>query len=330
MSVQWNVKQDLDLMRRVYQRALAEKYLADPVDASRQTFTLSDRENNPLVADITLPLLIARGVKGHLTSTVSTTEMTIDDIVESAREFAEAMEQIDAQRPALVEEITELRKYLVKRVRSLRAKGSRISGEIGIGAIPTNEANDVWPVVTLHFPGEDLRPGSFSFVPEGRGDIAAQLDDLTDVITTRSELLDGLDKIDAVGLVHPIVHDALDKCEGGTAPALAQIFTDPDHLQRVTDEHENNLILYWEEGILTGTIPISDGIRFVKGAIHFDAMPCSASEIQRGASLASIIVLPCLAEADARIFYASGDKGERGYVSFTVEPMLFDREGNLL
>ncbi|MEL7721060.1 hypothetical protein AAG598_13560 [Citromicrobium bathyomarinum] len=326
MTVQWNVKQDLDLLRRIYKREIGERCVDNPGSAARTSFTVLSRENNPLIADISLPVQLCRGVKGELTSTVSTAEMSTDDIVELAREFAEGTEQLDSQRDLLLEEVAQLRSYLGRRLRSLRAKGLRISGEIGLGSIDTHCADDIRPMVTLRFPGEDLREGSFCFIPEGQADIAECLDELLDELTTRSDMLDMLDDVDAAAFICPLVYDALEGCEGGTISALARILADPDHVQSVTDTSGKTHTVYWDKGVLTGTITLSEGVRLIRGSIHFDTMPCEASEVEIGSQLCTVIAFPCLDEIDNKILWANGAKGEKGRILFVAEPRIFYRK----
>ncbi|MEL7781580.1 hypothetical protein AAG607_00950 [Citromicrobium bathyomarinum] len=326
MTVQWNVKHDLDLLRRIYKREIEDRCVDNSGSAARTSFTVLSRENNPLIADISLPVQLCRGVKGELTSTVSTTEMSIDDIVDLAREFAEGAEQLDSQRKLLLEEVAQLRSYLGRRLRSLRAKGLRISGKVGLGSIGTHCADDIRPLVTLHFPGEDLRPGSFCFIPEGQADIADCLDELIDDLSMRSDKLDMLDDVDAAAFVCALVYDALEECEGGAIAALARILADPDHVQCVTDTSGKTHTVYWDKGVLTGTITLSEGVRLIKGSIHFDAMPCEASEVEIGSQLGTVIAFPCLAEIYNRILWARGAKGEKGQILFTAEPKIFYRK----
>lgn len=330
MTVHWNAKRDLDLLGRLIDRELAERDL-DRAGGVGRSLTLTARENNQLNADISLPLTLARGTKINLTAVASAVEMDLDDIFALAGQFAEAIDEVESQKRDVVEAASVFRSHVRKRVAKHAKRGLRLSGEVGIGRVGVDEAADMWPVVTLHFPGEDLRPCSISFQADDVEDIDQEVANRLDAIASRSAMLDDLEAVGAAGMISPVVHEALDRCEGGAAATIQRILANPLTHQDLEDANGERLVIYWHDGVMTGTIPVGPGVRFQKNQFLFDRLPRPRGEVEIGAPLSIVLDLPGVSDLGAEIISVScSDDDERASIKVAFEPRLFRSDGTIL
>lgn len=329
MNVDWNVKRDLDLLARIVNRELATRH-SDERLGMAAAFKFEPRENNPRVADISLPVKIPRGIEVHLTSAVSTFRLTIDDLVGLAKRFADAVEKVYDQKSELIASRDALRSHLRKRIRALRTRGLRIDGDVGIGSVELDEADDIAPVVTLRFPGDDLRPSTIWFIPEEFADIDREIAELRGTVRDRSRRLDDLEAVGAAGYIDPIFAHAITHCEGGTAATIKRILANEAPFQDISDRKGRKLIAYWQRGMMTGTVPVADGVRLVSGRLEFSKLARPTTDILIGAPVTSIIDMPALADLDSKILSVSERLNDGISVAFVIEPLLYDSDGAIL
>lgn len=329
MTTHWNAKRDLELLGSILARELEERDVAVGKNLPR-ALSLSVRDGNALNVDIALPVRLSRADEILLTAAASTIQFAIEDIVELSGDFADAIEEVEKRRSDLVDALSHFRRHLRKRLTALRRKGLRITGEAGMGRTNLGGVSDAWPVITLRFPGADLRPCSHSFGAEDVADIDLELAVVRDAITARSQWLDELNAVGGAGLIHPLLHAALARCGGGAAATIDRIMADPLTHQDLVDADGEHLVVYWKKGILTGTFGMAPGLRLVGDKVEFDAFPHEVSEVRSGAPLSTVIDLPALADTETEIRAASGRRGARAAITFSAAPRIFRDDGTLV
>ena len=325
MSAMWNAKKELQLAKLMLERENAARDLSlKGAVGMRQCPRFEEQY------ELTLSLNLARGLTVELFDSLPKNGLSIQRLQEAVAEMAEDVSDIEDRSRDFVEDVAQFRKRLKSGLARLRRKGVRIEGSIGMPRVRVGGARDTLPVLTLTFPGEDLRPSTIEFDVECFDDIDVPLKNVAEQAAGWSRRLAELESKGAVGQIHPLLLHALGQREQPVAETLAAIHADPDAIQRIQDEDGPEFILYWSDGTLVGTFQVSEGVKYQKDRLVVGPEAAAKFKRKEGYTLGELIHMSEGPGADLVVQSARDWIGDSVSVRLLWDAVPFDAEGNIL
>lgn len=329
MSIHWDSAKDLQLMKLILERESFRRGDAALANLKGEV-RLAPHPYRDHLSELTVHLTLGHKVEIDLIEVISRSEASLDEIARASDVLLEGIDDIDRASDALVEEIVILRTHLRKKIAAERRKGARVKASIGIGRVEADYARDIGPILTLDYIREDLRVHRAEFNIDTAAQIDEVFDELRGELLLRSDQLKELDVIGAVGQVHPLFVHALHQRNLPIEETLRSIHRDLDRSQSIRMEDGNHIIVYWKNGLLTGTCILGDGIRFQERRIRLDPENKTVPMNAKGREIADLIECTPPLPSGVRIETVRKKEASGQELVLEATPIPFDSEGNLL
>ncbi|HAV79569.1 MAG TPA: hypothetical protein DCX71_11835 [Erythrobacter sp.] len=95
-------------------------------------------------------------------------------------------------------------------------------------------------------------------------------------------------------------------------------------------EDGNHIIVYWKNGVLTGTYILGDGIRFQERRIRLDLGNKTVPKTAKGREVADVIECKPRLPSGVRIETVHKKEAVGQELALEATPIPFDSQGNLL
>lgn len=330
MSMHWNSDKDLQLMKLLFERQNARRS-DDTLTNLDGELLLNPHPYREHLSELTVNLKLGHKIEIDLYEEILSSNAAIDEIETALEALRDGIEDIESASDLLVADVIEFRAHLRKRVQAERRKGARIKASIGIGRVRVDYAREIGPVLTLDYVREDLRIHRTEFNVDTTAQIDEAFDDFRDELLRDSKRLNQLERIGAVGRVHPLFVHALRQRNLPVEKTLRSIYEDLDMVQSMHLENEkDDITAYWKDGTLTGTFRINTVVSFKERRIRLADGQKSISSVARGKEASEVLLVePPLPKGV--IIETVRKKDEYGQ-ELMVEPcpIPFDAEGNLI
>ena len=329
MTMHWDSAKDLQLMKLILER---ENSLRgdSALDNLKGQLRLEPHPHRKHLNELSVKLKLGRKIEVDLYGVISRSDPSLDEIAQSTSELLDGIDDIDRISDMLVEEITELRQHLRKKLAAERRKGARIDASIGIGRVEVDYARDTGPVLALEYVREDLRVHRTEFMVQSTTEIDEAFEDIREELLWHSAQLTELESIGAVGQVHPLLVHAIRQRDLPLEATLRSIYQNDDQSQSIHLENDANIVVYWKAGALTGTFRVGDDVRFQECRIRLGAGRKSVPAPATGREIAEVVNLADPLPQGVRIkaVRKGYDEGQELVVEAT--PIPFDAQGKLI
>lgn len=276
MSINWNPKEELQLARILFSRAISRDNPERDIEVPVLKFI--EEEGPAHLVTLATEMPLCRGTTVRIHDTVFRDQNSLDYLEETVSAIADRYRELHAESDVLTAQLKLLRRHLGRRLSQWRARDLRIRGSINPAFVHAPIDRDTVPIVHLTMPDETLRMSSVEFEAYDTDMLDERLAEVTAELSYRSEMLNDLRELGAVGLIHPILEAILGN-EPEREQLLLSILDDKERFQDITLASGAKVIVYWETGVLTCTHSFDDELTFKKDEILLkgDRMPAKHS-----------------------------------------------------
>ena len=329
MSAHWNSDKELRFI----------KMLCEREDARRGGTGLNDMKGRvgirPSVRhehlnELTVGFKLGRGVQVELVETIYKEPSSVKSLEETIGEMLDGIEEIDSERDCLMEQISELRSHLSRRLVQERRRGAHITGSVGLGRLELHEVRDAAPVVTLDYLHDDLRMRRREFIADCTADIDAWLNDIRDDLLFYSFTLDILRAGGSVGRIHPLLVYGMETRGFPVAETIRSRHEDMEPSWDIGRPEGESLVVYWHRGTMTGTFTVAEGIRFQKDSVTIKKEVLTIPKSAKGKDLGKVLGIPPLEGRGMIVDEVWRNSAGDQTLWLDAEPIPFDENGALI
>lgn len=329
MSVHWNGDKELQFI----------KLLCEREDARRGGTGLADMKGRVLIQpsvrhhhmnELTVILKIGSRLQVELFDTIYREQSSLKDLDQIVGEMLDSVEEIDRERACILDQISELRPHLSRRLAQERRRGAHIKGSIGLGRLECNEVRDATPIVCLDYLHDDLRMRRREFLADGTADIDAWLEDIRDDLLFYSWSLDVLKAGGAIGQIHPLLLYGLKTRGFRVADTIRSRYEDMEPSWDIGHPKDESLVVYWHRGVMTGTYTLAEGIEFQKDSVIVSRGALTISKSSQGKDLGKVLGIRGLEGIGVTVDEVDTSTGGSQTLWLDSEPVPFDEKGGLV
>lgn len=324
MSMNWNPKQELALARILLDRTVSRDHPESKLPIP--TLQLVDDEGPAHLAMLAVEMPLSRGMTVRIFDTIPRDMNSLERLEEVVGGIAERLHDLHDEREEITAQLKLLRNHLSRKLSSWRRRGLRIKGSISPAYVEAPIDRDTVPIVHLRLPDETLRMAGVEFEAHDTQTLDERLAEATQDLEHRSGLMNDLEGLGAIGLIHPVL-DALLEKEPDRAELLKGILADPERFQDIVLSSGRKAVVYWDEGVLTCTYTFEDGTSFRKNEVTLPEGREPPSDIVKPVPLDDIVSLPIVSKLPIKAFRNRSYDGRRTTIRVEAMALLIMADG---
>lgn len=329
MSVHWNGEKELRFLNMMCEREDARRGGTGMADMKGRVGIRPSVRHEHL-NELTVGLKLGRGVQVELFETIYKEPSSTRNLEETIGEMLDGVEEIDRERDCLLDQVSELRSHLSRRLSQERRRGAHITGSVGLGRLKLDEVRDAAPVVSLDYIHDDLRMRHREFIADGVGDIDGWLSDIRQDLLFYSFTLDLLKAEGAIGQIHPLLVYALEARDFAVIETIRSRYEDMEPSWDIGRPEGESLVVYWHRGVMTGTFRLAEGIRFQKNRVTISKEARAVPKSAKGKDLGKVLGIQGLEGKGVIVDEVGSFSGGDQTLWLNADAIPFDEKGSLM